>query len=190
MLSALRSLHAWIALAIVMSACGGGDALVGDLRDGGYVLVFRHTATETRIDEQESLRSCSRQRNLSADGRAQAREIGEAIRGLEIPIGDVRASPMCRTRDTAELAFGRVTTDRRLISPGVIGTVEDDDRRARQLRELVDTPPPEGTNTIIVTHTGTIGAALDESLDEGEMLAYEDGRLAGRVKPDEWASLR
>jgi broad specificity phosphatase PhoE len=182
---------------LVVVGCGGDDEpaapaappIVRELREGGLVLVFRHAATDTRVEMEESLRSCARQRNLSTVGRREAREIGAAIRELEIPIGDVRASPMCRTRDTAELAFGRVKTDRRLVSPGVMGTVEDDDRRARALRSLVDSPPPEGVNTVLVTHTGNIGAALDQSVEEGEMLAYADGRLVGRVKADEWSSL-
>jgi phosphohistidine phosphatase SixA len=192
MARALILLHTCLALAAI--GCGGdddgrgGDGLAGELRNGGLVLVLRHAATETR-EEPESLRSCSLQRNLSAGGRRQARAIGAAMREQEIPIGDVRASPMCRTRDTAELAFGRATVDRRLLSPGVVGTIEDDERRARQLRELVRAAVPAGTNTILVTHTGNIGAALGESVDEGELLAYDEGRLLGSVKADEWDDL-
>jgi hypothetical protein len=68
----------------------------------------------------------------------------------------------------------------------VVDTIEADDRRARELRELVSQPPSDGTNTVLVTHTGNIGAALGESIDEGEMLAYADGRLVGQIKPEEW----
>jgi phosphohistidine phosphatase SixA len=190
MARALMLLNTALALAVLVSACGGDDddGLAGDLRDGGHVLVLRHTATETR-EEPESLRSCSLQRNLSAAGREQARATGATMRELEIPIGDVRASPMCRTRDTAELAFGNVTMDRRLLSPGVVGTIEDDNRRARLLREMVEAPAPAGTNTILVTHTGNIGVGLGESVDEGETLVYAGGRLVGRVEADAWDDL-
>lgn len=187
----LAMLRAWMLLhtcALLALGCGGDDGLAGELRDGGLVLVLRHTATETR-EGPESLRSCSQQRNLSAEGRRQARDIGSAMRALEIPVGDVRASGMCRARDTAELAFGRATIDRRLLSPGVVGTIEDDERRARALREMVEAPVPPGTNTVLVTHTGNIGAGLGESTVEGEMLAYDRGRLVGRVKADEWGGL-
>jgi phosphohistidine phosphatase SixA len=51
----------------------------------------------------------ARQRNLTDAGRADARAIGAAIRALGIPIGRVLASPFCRTRETAELIFGRAT---------------------------------------------------------------------------------
>ena len=59
---------------------------------------------------------CAHQRNLTDGGRADARAIGAAIRSLGIPIGEVLASPFCRTRETAELIFGRAT-----VSPAVRG---------------------------------------------------------------------
>ena len=149
---------------------------------------MRHAITETATDEQEFLRSCALQRNLSREGRQQARDIGEAIRALEIPVTDVYASPMCRTRDTAELAFGTVTPDRDLVSPGVIGTAAGDDRRADRLRARVREPVPPGTNTVLVTHTGNIGA-LGQSVEEGEILVYDRGRLAGTITPEEWPEL-
>jgi broad specificity phosphatase PhoE len=187
---ALMLLHACLA-ALLLCACGGDDEpaappLVDELRRGGMVLVFRHALTDTRVDQQEFLRSCAVQRNLSTEGREQARAIGAAMRRLEIPVGDVRASPMCRTRDTALLAFGRASIDRRLLTLGLVGTGADDERRTQVLRELVSRPPPDDRNTVLVTHTSNIGDALGENVLEGEMLAYRDGRLVGRMKPDDW----
>jgi broad specificity phosphatase PhoE len=168
-----------------------GDPLVRELRDGGHVLVIRHATADAEINRQELLRSCLLQRNLTEAGRAQARAIGEGVRALEIPIGDVRSSPMCRTRDTARLAFGRVTLDRDLVSPGVIGTEADDQRRAETFRAMVEDLPPGGENTVLVTHTGNIGNALgEETVAEGETLVYgEDAKLVGRVPAEKWAEL-
>ena len=42
-------------------------------------------------------------------GRDEARRIGVAIKRLEIPVGEVMASPFCRTMETAQLIFGRAT---------------------------------------------------------------------------------
>jgi len=166
------------------------EPIVRALREGGHVLVIRHAKTDAEINRQELLRSCRLQRNLTEDGRAQAREIGEAIRALRIPVGEVRSSPMCRTRDTARLAFGDVTLDRDLVSPGVIGTVADDERRAEALRAMVEDVPPAGENTVLVTHTGNIGAALGETIDEGEVLVYSKGaELVGRIPAEQWADL-
>ena len=185
--------------AVVLAGCGDDEpapppqqpSIVETLREGGLVLVVRHAKTDAEINQQELLRSCAFQRNLSELGREQAREIGEAIRTLRIPIGDVRSSPMCRTRDTARLAFGRVTLDRDLVSPGVIGTEADDERRAQALSLMVQNPPPADENTVLVTHTGNIGAALgEETIQEGGMLVYGGGgELVGRVESEQWAEL-
>jgi phosphohistidine phosphatase SixA len=184
-----------LAVLALMAGCGDDepaqDPLVRTLQEGGNVLVFRHAITEQTTDRQEFLRSCELQRNLSAEGREQARAIGEAMRELRIPIGDVRASPMCRARDTARLAFGRATVDRDLVSPGVIGTEVDDRRRAIALRVMVNDPPPAGENTVLVTHTGNLGAALgEEAVDEGEALVYgARGELIGSVTAERWEEL-
>jgi Histidine phosphatase superfamily (branch 1) len=86
-----------------------GPARLADrLRRGGYVLAFRHAATDfSMTDSTRDLRDCSGQRNLTAEGRRQARSIGREFRRLAIPVGRVLASPFCRTRETASLAFGR-----------------------------------------------------------------------------------
>ena len=189
-----------LAALALLAGCGDDDTaappapdpLVRTLREGGHVLVMRHAKTESTTDRQEFLRSCELQRNLSEEGRAQARELGEAIRALRIPIGEVRSSPMCRTRDTARLAFGDVTLDRDLVSPGVIGTEAGDERRAQAMRAMVEEVPPAGENTVLVTHTGNIGAALAEgTVAEGEVLVYGEGaELVDRVPPERWAELR
>lgn len=82
-------------------------SVLKDLRKGGYVIFFRHAATEHigAPDEAADLARCETQRNLSPEGRSQALEIGKAIKTLAIPVGAVMVSPLCRTRDTAQLAF-------------------------------------------------------------------------------------
>jgi virginiamycin B lyase len=89
-----------------------GRALVRALQDGGYVIYFRHAATDFSREDtnKRNLRDCRTQRNLNAKGRAHARAIGRGFRELRIPVGTVLASRYCRTRQTASLAFGRVRT--------------------------------------------------------------------------------
>src|SRR5215210_8006393 len=64
-------------------------ALFGELRKGGYVVYFRHGITETAgaTDAAADLKRCETQRNLSAQGRAQASTIGRAFKKLRIPVG-------------------------------------------------------------------------------------------------------
>ena len=160
------------------------------------MLVFRHAIAEPKTDRVESVRTCATQRRLTAEGRDQARAIGRDIRALGIPIGDVRASPFCRTRETARLAFGRATLDPSLIELAAGGDIADFDRRARALRRAVRTPPdPPDRNTVLVTHASNLGEAAGISLDEGEAAIFTpDGKgatkLAGRVQAEEWRALK
>src|SRR5687768_7239726 len=82
-----------------------GAPLVAALRKGGYTLYFRHTATDFSQNDSAMTRydDCASQRNLTELGRQQARAIGDAVRALELPIGDVLASPFCRTVETGRL---------------------------------------------------------------------------------------
>lgn len=186
--------------ALLGAGCGDDDEqpsapattpIVPMLQTGGFTLLMRHALTDAAINQHELLSSCATQRNLTVAGREQARAIGRAIRALRIPIGEVRASPLCRTRDTARLAFGRATTDRMLVSAGVVGTLADDTRRGRALRALVRRPPPTGENTVLVTHSPNIRAASGEqTVQEGETLVLgRGGRIVGRVKAEQWAEL-
>jgi phosphohistidine phosphatase SixA len=138
------------------------------LRRGGYVIALRHAATDpTATDMTGDLRDCSRQRNLNAAGRRQARAIGRAFRELGIPVGRVLASPFCRTRDTARLAFGRVRPSRALLSADFFAGGATARQRAG-LRRLLATPPRDGTNTVLVSHEAAIDTATGVAVAEGE----------------------
>ena len=138
------------------------------LRQGGYILVFRHAITDwsQRDTDGEKYEDRKTQRNLSEAGRVQSKEIGKAIAAARIPIGDVQASPMWRCRDTAELAFGHHKTNPDLV------------RRGAQPREarvrMLGTVPKKGTNTVLVTHQDQLVPLVTglrrEQLREGEAL--------------------
>lgn len=166
--------------------------LVGRLRRGGYVLYIRHTATEaTQDDPNPDLSDPSTQRNLSAEGRAQAREIGQAVRRLRIPIGEVLASPYRRTRETAELAFGKARDSRDLINEIYPGT--DDDALAAALRRLLSGRPAQGVNTVLVSHGFNLSHATGLSSAEGETFVFAPGggtEPVARIGVDDWRSLK
>jgi hypothetical protein len=67
---------------------------INDLRLGGYVIVFRHgaTASDQASADPMSRPNVSAQRQLSEQGRAQAKSIGESMRKLKIPVGLVLTS--------------------------------------------------------------------------------------------------
>src|SRR4029450_13336468 len=72
------------------------------------VVLIRHAATDmTQRDEMGApLADCARQRNLTDEGRADARRINEVFRAGGVPVGRVLSSAFCRCLETARLAFG------------------------------------------------------------------------------------
>ncbi len=152
-----------------------GDAdLVAALREGGYVIYFRHAATgfSQPDTDRQNLSDCATQRNLSDAGRDDARAIGEGVRALGIPIGDVLSSEYCRTRETAELAFGRVTLTPDLTSRASTTDPVARAERIEALRRLLATPPAPGTNTVLVGHMFNLADATGVAIAEGEAAIF------------------
>jgi Histidine phosphatase superfamily (branch 1) len=159
------------------------------LRKGGLIVYFRHTATDfsRRDDAMKSFDDCDNQRPLSAQGRADATMLGERIRALRLPVGDVLASPMCRTMDHARLTFRRATPTPELR--------ERQDGDYPGLTRLLGQPVAAGTNRWIVSHGIPFRAATGlPPLAEGEAAVFrvEAGawQALGRIGIDEWRALK
>jgi histidine phosphatase superfamily protein (branch 1) len=171
-----------------------GPALLTALRRGGYVIYVRHTSTDFGQNDEgmTSYDDCTKQRNLTEQGRVEARAIGAAIAKLQIPIGDVLASPFCRTRETARLIFGRETPS--LAVRGGPAATENADRYT-DLRKLLSTPVPRGVNLAIASHGNPFRAVAGTPyLAEGEAAVIEprgkDGfRIVARITKDGWNPL-
>jgi phosphohistidine phosphatase SixA len=171
--------------------------LVEALQQGGLVLYFRHAATDHGQDDQHpvDLSDCSTQRNLSETGRRQAERIGEAIKRLNISIGEVLTSPFCRCRDMAQLMFGHYHLDQELYFTVAV----DKATRAQQsehLRKLLATPPRSGMNKVIVSHTGNLREATGIwPKPEGVAWVFrpmDDGlyEALGMIDPEDWPNAR
>jgi phosphohistidine phosphatase SixA len=174
----------------------GAQALVEALRDGGHVVYLRHAATDRSQRDVlgAPLGDCARQRNLTPEGRDQARRIGEAIRALEIPVGTVVSSEYCRCLETARLAFDRVVPDPLLT--GILAPGEGDyDERVAALQELLGDRPAAAANRVVVGHVKNLQAAAGGlEIEEGEAAIFEplggrEFRLAGRIPAAAWPQL-
>lgn len=173
---------------------------IEDLRLGGYVIVFRHCLT---VPDQEKTDSMSRsdlpaQRELSEDGRAQAKSIGAAMHRLHVPVEGVLTSVSRRALQSATLlGFDEVNAMAELTEGGPALSPDESNRRAQALRKLVATRPQPDNNLLIVSHRANIIDAFGKDwldVHEGEASVFEpDGKggykLIVRVQADEWSKL-
>jgi len=176
---------------------------IGDLRHGGYVIVFRHGATSTDQAKTDPMsnpttgKAAAGERQLNNEGRAQAKSIGEAMHKLAIPVGAVMTSPLQRAVDTGKLlGFGEVSTNPDLAEAGAAVAADENKRRADAFRKLVGATPSSG-NLVLVTHKPNIMEAFGKDwsdLSEGAASVFKpDGngayKLIVRIKADEWSKL-
>lgn len=158
------------------------------LRQGGYVIFFRHATSDVGSDAaMVNVADCDTQRNMSEAGLRDARTIGQGFRALSIPVGDVFSSEFCRALETARVAFGTAQMELGLNFCCADNRPMTQDERLAWLDRTLATRPREGTNTILVGH----GVGIMADLAMGEAAIYQaDGngrfvRLA-RVLPAEW----
>lgn len=168
--------------------------LVEALRRGGYVIYFRHATSDPEESDVDrtNLANCETQRNLTSEGIAEARAIGEAFRLLDIPHDEIVASEYCRAWKTALTAFGRADINPDVTSIAGLADVERD-QRIRALRTLLATPPATGTNRIIVSHYLNLYESAEIPLREGEAAIFvpqgDSFTLVARVIPRTWTDL-
>src|SRR5207244_7464935 len=128
-------------------ACGqpaSPEKLLPELRKGGYVLFIRHPKTNPDQADTDPLNldNIKAQRQLSDEGRKQAKALGEAFRALKLPIQKVIASKFYRAQEAATLLdVGEVTASVDVAEGGLVVSPRENERRAKALRELLSTAP-------------------------------------------------
>ena len=203
-----RRLFLALTLALVAPLAGAqalSDAdLVNALRDGGYVIVFRHGATYPDQADTDPLNADqpgneAKQRQLNDKGRALAREWGDSFRRLGIPVGTVATSKIYRAQETAKLMnVGEVTTTWDITEGNQIISPNENNKRAAALRKLASTPPAAGKNNVVVTHKPNIIDAFGKDwfeIREGEASIFkpEGGgkyTVIARVQIKQWAAAK
>lgn len=198
----MRGLPLVVAVLVLSGLCASskatelaGEAMLNALKEGGYIVYLRHDRTDTSRSDSDpiDLSDCAKQRPLSDAGRAHARTIGLAFHAMAIPVDKVFASPVCRSSETAALAF----PDTKRASPrALIYTLalpqEDLGLAADELRKMLATPPHAGTNTVLVGHTTNLkeAAGLWPKHEGGALIFRPDGHgafaLAGSIDPEDF----
>ena len=172
-------------------------ALAEAMKQGGYVIVFRHGATNRDQADTDPLNydNVAKQRLLSESGKELAKQVGESFKALSIPIGKVYTSKFNRAVETGRLiSASEVTSTLDITEGGLVVTPIENDRRAEALRKMAATPPENGKNTLIVTHKPNILDSFGKDwfeVKEGEASIFRpDGSgkavLIARVQAIEW----
>lgn len=152
------------------------------------MLYVRHASTDFGQNDErmKNFDDCASQRNLTDKGRDEARALGVEVKRLAIPIGPVYASPFCRTRETAQLAFGRYERTNEARG-GPANT--NDPTRYDALRKLLTSKPPSGKNAVIASHGNPFYALFGPPyLAEGEMAVVDPSTfvIVGRIRLVDW----
>src|SRR5205085_8038745 len=148
--------------------------VVSALRTGGNIIVLRHGATFTDQADTNPLdpKDTAHQRQLNDSGRAVAKAMGEALRALKVPVGKVQTSQFQRAVETGTLlGFGEVSSTPDISEGGLVVSPNENNRRTAAMRKLASTPPPAGSNVILVSHKPNIMDAFGKDwfdVREGE----------------------
>jgi phosphohistidine phosphatase SixA len=196
MLTVLNSRIATLLLCLVcLLAISAGQAFGDDeqvwaaLRQGGMVVLLRHT----HVDMREGIGhlapgNCAEEVNLSSRGVEQAKRIGEAFGAHGIAVGEVRTSPYCRCIDTGKLAFGRATPVEYLMPPGVLSESKAKSNQERVLQDIQD--HRSSSNLVMITHDLNISnVVLEPSIAMGDYFVLQpngtDFDVIGKVRMDD-----
>lgn len=163
-----------VLLLLPAQQASAGQAGWDALKAGTAFVIMRHAlAPGTGDPENIDLSKCETQRNLSDQGRQQARETGTLFRNNGIAAADVFTSAWCRCRDTAMLlALGAVETLEPLNS-----FFRRQDRRQAQTLALKDWLQARTGDRplVLVTHQVNITALTGVFPKSGELIFVEVG---------------
>lgn len=169
---------------LLLGGSGRASAQANDpwaaLRTPGHFALIRHALAPGSFDPPGfRLDQCSTQRNLSADGRAQATRIGDLFRANGIAAASVQSSQWCRCLDTAALLrLGDVTPQ-----PLLNSFAQNNDRATQQVPAVkawiagLDLARP----TVMVTHQVVITALSDVFPGSGEIVVMRRDAGGGLV---------
>ena len=147
--------------------------LLNQLDDGGKLIFIRHAYAPGSGDPNNfNLNDCSTQRNLSEEGKKQAKYIGEFFKNNNLKIDKVLSSEWCRCKETAKIAFKNFTTNNFLNSFYSSRFVKNKDKQIKALNDYVK-KFYKNKNLILVTHYVLISEVLGYAPSSGEIVVSD-----------------
>ena len=188
-----------VVLAAAQAQSPSAAELANTLRQGGYVVVMRHANSPQTLPNATTATpgNTRLERQLNENGHKTAHAMGEALKTLRIPVGEVLASPTFRTRETVQdVGLGMPKTYNEIGDGSQGYELSSYEDGAQFMRTRVAEVPRAGTNTFIVTHLPNIEYAFGNAYSdvaEGEAVVFKpDGinwTAIGRITIDQWPRL-
>ena len=176
------------ALALALGTAAACAEPVDLLKRGGVTLYLRHAQSDWAGEGANTAgarqlvagRDCSLERNLTEEGRADARALGLALKGLSLKIADIEAADLCRAIETARLAFGEPRT-----IPGIAardGAIAPLGAQSAALEKALRPLVAERTLRVIIGDYQAAQAMFGLTLAEGEGLIVKTD-ASGKAEP-------
>ena len=175
---------ALLAFFLSAGAARADEAVWKRIAQGGVAVMIRHAQTVPGVGDPQGFRigDCATQRNLSAEGRAQARRLGAAFKARGIAPARVLSSQWCRCIDTAVEAFGRHAEEPALNS--FFEERSGEPGQSAAVRKLI-AGVKRGEVLVLVTHQVNITALEGAPVSQGEMFVFAPAgktvKLVGRI---------
>jgi len=162
--SYLTAVFLFAALALTAGSAPAEDQPVfpvEQLKEGGYVVYFRHAKRDpvpstARFYQIDSRNSCVSGGSLNPQGRDESRTIKRKMEELALPVGDVYASPTCRTKQMAKMMFGKDFLVTKGLAPAWIKKEKDKNHYYGELISLLKKPVETGKNRFLISHGGVL----------------------------------
>lgn len=139
------------------------------LKKGGYILYFRHAQREKwdsvlafdvyemATGEDAQKQTWAKSVCLTHQGVEESRMLGKILKLAKVPVGYVAASPICRARQMAMIAFGRIDQiEDGLAHTPVVNPSNEKEFSAALERFLREVPIAAGKNVIVSAHENTL----------------------------------
>jgi phosphohistidine phosphatase SixA len=166
---------ALLAVALVLPSLGSASLAADDetwalLKKPGHVVLLRHSNAPGSVPESNDMdfKNCAIQRNLDADGRAQAGRIGDAFRQRGIKQVKLVSSIYCRALDTARLMRLGPITSQPVLNQVFLADIPGMREAGTKGRALLKAIPGKQL-TVLVSHVTNIQAIAGVQLDSGQM---------------------
>ncbi len=159
--------------------------LFNQLEDGGKLIFIRHAYAPGSGDPSNfNLNDCSTQRNLSVEGRQQAKYIGEFFRDKKIKIDKILSSEWCRCKETAKIAFKNFSTNSFLNSFYSSKFAKNKNKQINALNNYIVNFKSD-KNLILVTHYVLISEVLNYAPSSGEIVVSDKNfKIIGSIEID------